>query len=185
MLSCIFCGSQEATEKIVFPETFTAYQLLQAGDKACMRCASMFKDPKFRRNSWVMQGDDWMRIDDVLGFLSDMPEPPFVLYLTLQKRKHGWILAVQNPVLNLERFILCVDEEKIFFNRPEFNELISFLESLWPKKLPKVILKGGYPPAGLIRKYMLTRLECQKLESLKSNRMWHFIVDFKRRDENV
>lgn len=185
MSNCVFCGSSDATEQVKFPDTFTAYQMLQAGSHACKRCHTMFTTGIYRRKCFIIKNGEFTEITDVLAFLQDMPEPPFTLYVTKQKRKHGWINSVQNPVLNLERFILCVDEEKIFFNRPEFNELISFLESLWPKKLPKVILKGGYPPAGLIRKYMLTRLECQKLESLKSNRMWHFIVDFKRRDENV
>lgn len=184
-MNCIFCGSPEATELIHFPDTFTAYQMLQAGSHACSGCHTMLTEGKYRRKCFIIKGEKFTEIKNVLKFLGDMPQPPYTLYITKQKRKHGWINSVQNPVLNLERFILCVDEEKIFFNRPEFNELISFLESLWPKKLPKVILKGGYPPAGLIRKYMLTRLECQKLESLKSNRMWHFIVDFKRRDENV
>jgi CRISPR type IV-associated protein Csf1 len=64
-----------------------------------------------------MQGTEWRKIDDVLGFLTAMPEPPFVLYLTLQKRKHGWIIAVQNPVLCKDKFVLVVDEDKILFER--------------------------------------------------------------------
>jgi len=182
-MSCIFCGSPDATEKIVFKDTFTAYQFLQAGNLACGRCASMLGDAKYRRNCWFMKGTEWQKIDDVLAFLSGMPEPPFVLYLTLQKRKHGWINAVQNPILNTERFILCVDEEKIFFNRSEFTELTTFLETLWFKELPKGILLSGYPNAGIIRKYKLTREECLKLRDLKSNRLWQFIVTFKRREE--
>ena len=105
------------------------------------------------------------------------------LYVTKQKRKHGWINAVQNPVLNLERFILCVDEEKIFFNRPEFTELTEFLNHLWPKELPKGILLGGYHPAGIIRNYKLNRKECLRLRDLKNNRMWQFIVTFKKQEE--
>lgn len=189
MSNCIFCGSSDAAEQVKFPDTFTAYQMLQAGDKACKRCFEMFKNPKFRRNNWFLANIDGIDIvttfTDALSFLQDMPQPPYMLYVTKQKRKHGWINSVQNPVLNTNRFILCVDEEKLFFNRAEFNELTLFLESLWPKKMPKSVLKGGYPPAGLIRKYQLTRMECQRLDELKANRLWRFIVDFKRREENV
>lgn len=187
MSNCVFCGATEATEQVKFPDTFTAYQLLQAGDKACKRCFEMFKNPKFRRNNWFLVNIDGIDIvttfTDALSFLQDMPKPPFTLYITKQKRKHGWINSVQNPVLNTERFILCVDEEKIFFNRPEFTELTEFLNHLWPKELPKGILLGGYPPAGIIRKYKLNRKECLRLRDLKNNRMWQFIVTFKRREE--
>ena len=178
-MSCIFCGSQDATEKIVFKDTFTAYQLLQAGDRACGRCASMLGDAKYRRNCWFMKGTEWRKIDDVLGFLANMPEPPFVLYLTLQKRKHGWILAVQNPVLSVNRFVLVVDESKIFFDRQRFTEHLTFLESLWLRKVPKGVMSGGYPSAGLIRKFGFSRLECQRLERLQSDRLWLFAVAFK------
>ncbi len=191
MSNCIFCGATEATEQVKFPDTFTAYQLLQAGDKACKRCNTIFTywknhhDKRYITRNYYIKNDEYHEIIDALKFLEEMPTPPYILYVTKQKRKHGWINAVQNPVLNTNRFILCVDEEKLFFNRAEFNELTLFLESLWPKKMPKSVLKGGYPPAGLIRKYQLTRMECQRLDELKANRLWRFIVDFKRREENV
>ena len=68
MSPCVFCGA-EAVVPVVFPETFTAYQLLQAGDKACPRCAEMFKNPKFRRNCWFTTGNLWCKLDDPLEFL--------------------------------------------------------------------------------------------------------------------
>lgn len=185
MSNCIFCGSSDAAEQVKFPDTFTAYQMLQAGSHSCKRCHTMFTTGIYRRKCFIIKNGEFTEITDVLDFLQNMPQPPYTLYVTKQKRKHGWINAVQNPVLNTNRFILCVDEEKLFFNRAEFNELTLFLESLWPKKMPKSVLKGGYPPAGLIRKYQLTRMECQRLDELKANRLWRFIVDFKRREENV
>lgn len=177
-MACVFCGVPASVPWIPKP-TFTAFQLLQAGDKACERCAVIVEDAKFRRNCWVMRGGEWHKIDDVLGFLADMPLPPFVLYLTLQKRKHGWILAVQNPVLSVNRFILCVDEDKIFFDRQKFNTYLAFLESLWVRKIPKGIMLGGYPSAGLIRKFQFSRDECQRLAHLQSDRLWQFTVAFK------
>ena len=183
MSNCIFCGSSDAAEQVKFPDTFTAYQMLQAGSHACKRCHTMFTTGIYRRKCFIIKNGEFTEITDVLAFLQNMPQPPYTLYVTKQKRKHGWINAVQNPVLNTERFILCVDEEKIFFNCLEFTELTEFLNHLWLKELPKGILLGGYPPAGLIRKYKLTRKECIRLRDLKSNRMWQFIVTFKKREE--
>lgn len=175
--TCVFCGAP-ASKKIVFPDTFTAYQLLQAGDQACSRCAEMFKEAKFRRNCWVMQGTEWRKIDDVLGFLTAMPEPPFVLYLTLQKRKHGWIIAVQNPVLCKDKFVLVVDEDKILFERNRFNDFHAFSKALLNRGIPKGVLLCGMPNPSSLRKFGLTWQEAKKLEQLKGNMFWMVCVKF-------
>ena len=180
MSNCVFCGAPAAVP-VVFPETFTAYQLLQAGDKACERCAEMFRDAKFRRKCYFIKNGVFTEIADVLGFLTAMPPPPYTLYLTKQKRKHGWIGAVQNPVLNLNRFILCVDEDRIMFERGKFNDYLDFLLSLWFREVPKGVMLGGYPQAGIVRKYGLTRLECLQLQAVQSDRLWRFVVAFKQR----
>lgn len=202
-MSCVFCGAPGVVP-VVFPETFTAYQMLQAGDKACERCHTMFTNGQYRRNCWFMIDTVWAKIEDPLEFLDyklvalklEMdadPEKrfdsePLILYLTKAKRKHGWINAVQNPVLNVNRFILCVDEDRIFFDRAKFNEHLRFLKTLWALELPKCIMLCGYPPAGIIRKYKLTREECQRLQQVQSDRLWRFVVSFKQRkdeDEKV
>jgi hypothetical protein len=41
---------------------------------------------------------------------------------------------------------------------------------------------GGYPSASIIRKYHLVRKECLRLKELQSDRLWQFIVAFKKRD---
>lgn len=183
MGGCVFCGAA-ASIPVSFLDTFTAYQLLQAGDSACERCAGMLGDAKFRRNCWYMQGEKWVKIDDALTFLEQMTQPPFVLYLTQQKRKHGWILAVQNPVLCKDKFVLVVDEEKILFNRPSFTELLRFCRELFfVRALPKWLLLGGYPQPSSIRRFGLERDICVRLQSLQRNRLWWTIVQFSRREK--
>jgi hypothetical protein len=180
--SCVFCGSGDAVESVVFPLTFTAYQLLQAGDKACGRCAEMFCDPKYRRNSWVLKNGKLEVIVDALEFLLSLPEPPFILYFTRSKRKHGWIRAVQNPVLSTVRFILVVDEDKILFDAEVFMELYVFAKRLFDRHIPKAVLVGGMPVPSVHRKYGLSWEESFRLRDLKSNMLWRFVVEFKRRD---
>jgi hypothetical protein len=168
---------------VVFPETFTAYQMLQAGNQACARCHTMFTTGLYRRKCYIIKDGVFTEISDVLGFLSSMPEPPYVLYLTKAKRKHGWINAVRNPILNTEQFILCVDEDKIFFDRTKFAEYLVFLETLWAREVPKGILLVGYPNARSIRKFGFSREECLLLEKLQSDRLWQFVVAFKKYGE--
>jgi len=138
---CVFCGSSGAIEPVVFSDTYTAFQFLQSGECACSRCAAMFRDPKFRRLNFVLKGTEFIKLEDPLAFL-DCPdvEAPFVLYLTRQHRKHGWVLAVQNPVLNVDRFILVVDEDRLFFERKKYEEFRRFSESLFARKVPKKVM---------------------------------------------
>jgi len=183
MNTCIFCGAiLEADSKIVkFPETFTAYQFLQAGSGACSRCAEMFVDPKFRRNSWIIKGREFTVLEDPLGTLLNLPEPPFILYLTKGKRKHGWIRAVQNPVLSRDRFILVVDEDKVVFERDVFAGLNGFADQLLDRGVPKSVLLGGMPAASAVRKFSLSRGECGRLRELHHNSLWRICIGFKRR----
>jgi hypothetical protein len=179
--NCIFCGAPDAMQEISFPETFTAYQLLQAGDKACSRCAEMFSDPKFRRNCWFMHESEWEKIEDPIEFLEMnilTYALPITLYFTKAKRKHGWVNAVQNPVLNTEQFILCVDEDKILFERSVFNKLVSFSRGLLNREIPKGVLLGGMPSLGTLHKFGLTLIEGCRLQELRKNQLWEMCVKF-------
>ncbi len=176
--SCVFCGSPHAVVPIVFPSTFTAYQLLQAGDKACPRCAVMFGDPQFRRNCWILKDGKFVVLDDPLRALGSLPEPPFLLYFTKQKRKHGWIVAVQNPVLNLNKFILVVDEEKVLFERAKFEEYFHFSKGLLDKRIPKCVLLGGMPAPSVIKHYCLSWPTCFRLQKLMKEPLWRVCVEF-------
>jgi hypothetical protein len=128
------------------------------------------------------------KINNILTFLNySLPtiklDKQLILYTTLQKRKHGWILSVNNPILHPDNFILICDDQKILFNRQLFNQMLTDLEPIWQKGVIKKFLTVGYPPAGIIRKYALTRIECQTLESNKKHPLWHFIIAFKKRDK--
>ena len=180
--NCVFCGELNADKIVKFPETFTAYQFLQAGDKACPRCAEMFTDPKYRRNSWIMKDGAFTVLDNPLETLLNLPEPPFTLYLTKTKRKHGWVRAVQNPVLNRNKFILTIDEEKTMFSRDVFAELNGFADSMFEKGIPKSILLGGMPSASAIEKFGLSCTEYRKLRELHHDNLWRVLVEFKRRN---
>lgn len=179
-MNCVFCGSAKATEKVIFPPTFTAYQLLQAGDHACKRCAEMFRDAKFRRNCYVVSNGKFLVIDDPLQFLIDLYQvpTPFVLYLTRQKRKHGWIIAVQNPVLGIDKFVLVVDEAKILFERQRFSELLSFSREILGRDVPKSILLCGMPNPSSLRKFGLSWREAVRLRDLAGNQLWEMCVKF-------
>jgi CRISPR type IV-associated protein Csf1 len=182
--NCIFCGTSltEEAKTITFPQTFTAYQLIQAGDKACPQCATMFTDPKYRRNSWIFREGKFEAVKDPTAFLLNLPEPPFLLYLTKTKRKHGWIRAAQNPTLSTKRFILVVDEEKIMFDTQVYAELYAFCRNLFARRIPKAVMLGGMPKPSDHRKYGLNWKESFKLRELQYNPLWRVVVEFRRRD---
>lgn len=182
--TCVFCGSSNATKTVEFPQTFTAYQLLQAGNKACPQCTEMFTNPKYRRNCWMLQNGKLTVIEKPLEFLLTISatKTPFILYLTKSKRKHGWIRAVQNPVLSAHRFILIVDEDKIYFDDRVYVELYAFCKNLFARRIPKTVMLGGMPKPSDLRKNGLTWKEAFKLRELQHNQLWRVIVGFKRRD---
>jgi hypothetical protein len=142
----------------------------------------MFGDARFRRNCWIVKDGEFRVLDDPLEALSLLPEPPFLIYFTKQKRKHGWIVAVQNPVLNLSKFILVVDEEKVLFDRAQFEEFTVFSRRLLDLGLPKCALLGGMPWPSVIQKYGLTWPECVRLQDLQKNPLWRVCVEFYRRN---
>ncbi len=179
---CVFCGNENAEVPIVFPSTFTAYQFLQAGNKACSRCAEMFADPKYRRNSWIIRNGKFEPIENVPDFLLNLPSSPFFLYLTKAKRKHGWIRAVQNPVLSTKRFILIVDEDKIMFDEKVYADLYAFARNLYARRVPKSVMLGGMPQPSMHLKYGLGWSESFRLRELQHDPLWRVVVEFKRRD---
>jgi hypothetical protein len=132
----------------------------------------MLKDPVFRRNSWVIQGGSFEVVEDPVGFLLDPPQPPFLVYLTRTRRKHGWILAVRNRVLSRESFILVVDEEKFLFDRGRFTWMVRFAADLKARGVPRRVLLAGTVTASTARKYGLSRFEVEKLRLLKGNKLW-------------
>jgi len=179
--ACVFCGSRHPQKTIIFPQTFTAYQFVQAGNKACSRCAEMFTDPKYRRNSWIIRNGKFEAIENVPDFLLNLPSPPFLLYLTKAKRKHGWIRAVQNPVLSTKRFILIVDEDKIMFDDKTYADLYVFAKNLYARRIPKTIMLSGMPQPSTHRKYGLTWKESFRIRELQHNPLWRVIVEFFKR----
>lgn len=70
MSNCIFCGSSDAAEQVKFPDTFTAYQMLQAGSHACKRCHTMFTTGIYRRKCFIIKNGD---VKEVLRLIQYLP----------------------------------------------------------------------------------------------------------------
>lgn len=177
-MTCIFCGRDIETVPIKLPKTFTAYQLLQAGSGGCVQCVEMLRDPKFRRNCWVLKDGVFTVLEDPLAALLRPPEPPFVMYLTKRKRKHGWIVAVQNPALSRARFFVGFEERKVLVEPRKLRCMVDFAAGLRGRGVPKKVLLNGFPLASVVRKYGLTRGETAKLARLQYNWLWRVCVAF-------
>ncbi|MEM4454445.1 MAG: hypothetical protein QXT28_07035 [Thermofilaceae archaeon] len=176
-MACVFCGSNAPTHPVSFPETFTAYQFLQAGSGACSRCLEMFRDPKYRRNNWIITRDGEFRVlENPIEVLLNPPSPPFYIYLTRTRRKHGWILAVNYPALSRDKFFVTVDEERVFVDRQKLEEYWRLYRCFRDKGLRKKDFFSLSPASA--RKLRLTREEVQALRTLSDDRLWRLVVDF-------
>lgn len=185
METCVFCGREVSNVDSVTPnirDTFTAYHILSHGEHACRRCNTMYEDSKYRRSNWWVKYGGYHRLEteERLSFLDRPPSPPFLLYFTRNYRKHGWILSVQNPVLDTDNFYLVIDQDKVWFEREKYEELRSFSKELLDQGIPKKWVKGGCPPPSVLRKYKLKIETVRRLKKLKGNRLWEVCVDFYR-----
>jgi hypothetical protein len=128
-MRCIFC--QESVEQGYPPElpgNFMSQQWLQAGNCICNRCYEFLKEPRTRKTCWLIKGPE-MQIDLLepiekpLETLLNPPDPPFRLYLTKAKRKHGWIRLIKNPAMSRGRFPVSFEESLIWVNLEEAKRM--------------------------------------------------------------
>ena len=171
---CIFCGRESDVIRVELPKTFTAYQYLQAGHGACKQCASMLKDERIRRSSWIWDRDGIKLISDPLSALLNPPDPPFRIYITKAKRKHGWIRVVNKVNHSRERFWVGFEEELLLTNRIQLKDMIDFARALREKGVLKAELTRGELR---VKSFEKVGWESQqKLKEFAGNLVWNMVV---------
>jgi len=184
-MRCIFCGERyEQGYANKLPGNFMSHQWLQAGNGICERCYKFLKAPEARRNSWLIEGPE-MRLEllqplnNPLLTLLEPPEPPFRLYLTKQKRKHGWIRLLKNPALNREHFPIAFEEDIIWVDRAQAQGFSETVKSLREKGITKGALVRGLT-AGEAQKIGLSPAEIREAHQNRGNPLWELVVRFER-----
>jgi len=179
--NCVFCGQRgEALRPITFSNSFTAYQFLQAGSGACPQCFKLFQNPKTRKTSWILHGEDGeiRELEHPLETLLNPPNPPFFIYLTKQKRKHGWIRVINYPALNRDKFIIAYEENRVLIDRQRLAKLVEFARRLRSRNIPVNILLSGNPSASQVRRFKLTREEIDELKTMRGDFQWEIAEKF-------
>jgi len=184
---CVFCVEhfENGYPLSVIPKTFTAQQWLQAGSGVCERCYTFLKTPEARRNSWIIKGEKmkWenaVLLDDPLSILLSPPAPPFRLYLTKQKRKHGWIRLIHNPALKRIKFPVAYEEDLFIVDVATIRHMHKIAASLMEKGASKKDLLYGFS-AGKAIKLGVSPAEICAVQQFKGNRLWEVVVKFGRR----
>jgi len=188
-VKCVFCVEpyEKGYPLNVIPKTFTAQQWLQAGSGVCPRCYEFLKSPEIRRNSWVIRGPEMILanvefLEDPLMTLLNPPKPPFRLYLTRQKRKHGWIRLIHNLALSQKRFPIAFEEDLIRVDLSQIQKMHVVASKLIDKGASKRDLIHGFT-ASKAAKLQLTREDFITVETFRGNPLWEVVVSFERKSK--
>jgi len=146
---CSACG-QNTENGFPFPfsENFTGFSYLFHGNCFCPYCYGFFKDPRFRKRSWLATEKEvkfLKRLDCRLNLL-DLPEPPFAFYITKAYHRQGWLSGLRCENFSREKFYLLTDfVGTILIESKDIFQMYEIIEFLRGKKISKTkLLTGGF-----------------------------------------
>jgi len=144
---CCVCGKEtDSGHPKPFSNTFTGFAHLTYGEVACPHCFSFFKNPDFRKKSWVATADGVQFLDrrDCEKVLLNPPDPPFFIYISSTGQRQGWLSALQLINWSRERFFIATDWVPPFeaFSK-ELHELHRILTKLRKQRISKISLRTG------------------------------------------
>jgi len=118
-------------------------------------------------------------LKDPLAKLLNPPKPPFWIYLTKAKRKHGWIRIIDKPALNRDRFQIAFEEQLVLVNREYLAQSVKNVRDLRQLKIPKAeLLSGQLSPRSMSRLLDHAQSIMSILQHLKGDPLWEIAVKF-------
>ena len=180
---CIACGKHTAHGiPARLPDTFTAAYKLYNGGTLCECCAPLFKERSLRNRSWVASQTEFRYIqrNEWLTTLTEPPEPPFAIYLTLSGQKYGYLPLIRRISTNRDRYWLATDwqESPILIHRAQLAELTAIAQQLRTHGVPKTqLLTAQFNPT-IVAKAFKEGWEALlgAIEQLSGNPIWEVIV---------
>lgn len=179
-MPCVFCGSP-STHPVKFGGNFTAYNLLQAGDGACDRCHKKYTDSFYRRNSWYETPEAVKAIGktEVLGLLLEPPTPPFRVYLTKMRRKHGWVVIASRWEMRRDVYDVAFEDARIRIEHSSLAAMIAFAKDLRAARVTKAAMRAGTLPYASVKALRERVIEIeQKLKEYKGNPQWNLVIEY-------
>jgi len=154
---CIACGRHTARGiPARLPDTFTAAYKLYNGSTLCECCAPLFKERSLRNRSWVASQTEFRYIQrgEWLTTLTEPPEPPFAIYLTLGGQKYGYLSLIRRISTSRDRYWLATDwqESPLLIHRAQLAELIPIAQQLRARGVPKTqLLTAQFSPTAVAK----------------------------------
>ena len=180
---CIACGRQTARGVPArLPDTFTAAYKLYNGSTLCECCAPLFKERSLRNRSWVASQTEFRYIQrgEWLTTLTEPPEPPFAIYLTLGGQKYGYLSLIRRISANRDRFWLATDwhESPLLIHRAQLAELIPIAQQLRTHGVPKTQLLTAQFSPNVVAKAVKEGWDAMlgAIEQLRGNPTWEVVV---------
>ena len=170
---CKICSEIKEGTRYKFPDTFTSFYLLSAGEIICNDCIKFLKDQSYRRKSWIMINNKIEFIDKkkALQYILEPPRERFVMYLTKTGKKQGFLRILGKWNYNRDRFIVAFDDSIVFVDREKAKKFLEIIKDARKKGFTKSELLGEIK----LKHYEYEKL-CEEILKNKDNPLWRLLV---------
>lgn len=181
--TCCICGNKtNKGHKKKFGANFTAAPEVSAGDVICEYCIHLLKNSNsLRRSMWIVTEHEFKKFKkaEAKDVVLNLPDEPFILYLTNTWQKIGWVKLGTRLNLSNKKVICTVDYDTYFVDVGVIKELFKFIEGLRELKIRKQELERGelsifnLKKIGDIKK---AREISKRLKKYAQNPIWNLCV---------
>jgi len=174
---CVVCGRETKGFKASFPETFTAYPLLEGGSIVCGRCWSMLKNGDLRRRSWLacIEGNKpavrFLSRQEALQVLLEPPQPPFAVYLTKTGKKQGFLLLANRVSTSRDLFYVALDDQLLLVDRKKLQRYVELAR----RAVEAGLRKGDLSEGCGVKAWEHEDL-CREVEAVRGDPLWGLAV---------
>lgn len=178
---CCLCGQKtEHGHKKKFGGNFTAGPEVSQGDVICEFCKPLVsKSNELRRSMWLVTQSEFKKFKkaEAKNVILNLPDEPFILYLTNTWQKVGWIKMLNKINPGKEGLICCcVDYDTYFVELEVIQELFKLIEKLRELKIPKAELESGELSMHHYRKLENPRETAKQIKNYAHSPIWRLCV---------
>ena len=178
--TCIICSEySDAGFPAELPKTFTAFERVYAGNIICPYCYYMLRTPDFRRRSWLVTASSFAFLgnkEEILRKLLDPPNEPWMMYVTKTRRKHGWIKLVEKLNYSRDRYTIGYDENLLYINLNELEQVLAEVEELRRLKIPKQEILTGHYSVSSMRKLFSAGVKNEVLNAYYNSHLLDLVL---------
>ncbi|MCI4407510.1 MAG: hypothetical protein JHC26_00325 [Thermofilum sp.] len=169
---CSVCGRRKATTKLKTSENFVSFPSLFHGTGICNVCAELLSSDKYRKNSWLLVGDEARLLgkSEVLDVLRN-PPPGSVVYVKSTGRKYGFLEALRFASTESVAVVAGEDEGYILVPRQRLTAMVDFAVDAYRTLKRKAALLDGCSTSEWVHEEL-----CRKIEEVRGDPLWRIVV---------